>query len=300
MTPSSEVSPSLERNVSFSPTKDYIESTDRNNSYTQPDSKPKKSAMKPGHQARLPPAERYQHSDPLLRRLRLLDGHGKPVNLKSEFRDAKLILFYFGSQWHADYNKGCSAIVTEICREYARTVKVIYVSVDTDERHYLAATKNRPWLSMEFNDGSSEPSEEELDQTSQENSTPSETFLLADDEDLDADVVAADSAGKSYVCPLSRVYMANMLDVLLTPTLAVYSLEHRKFLDRNVRQSRLRKSRAESTIEHWLKGEVSPSMNWIDALYIVPWTAALAVAALAYLLVSFLTGHRFSISHLLS
>ena len=110
MTGSSEVSTPLARNVSFSPTKDYIESTDRNTSQSQTDGKPKKSAMKPGHQARLPPAERYQHPDPLLRRLRLVDGHGKPVNLKREFRDTRLILFYFGSQWHADYNKGCSAV----------------------------------------------------------------------------------------------------------------------------------------------------------------------------------------------
>lgn len=44
----------------------------------------------------LPPKQHYQHPDPLLRRLRLNDQHGEPVDLQKEFRDAKLVLFMFG------------------------------------------------------------------------------------------------------------------------------------------------------------------------------------------------------------
>ena len=58
----------------------------------------------------LPPAERYQHPDPLLRRLRLRDGHGEPVNLRQMFSDTKLVLFYFSSQWNAQENRGCHRV----------------------------------------------------------------------------------------------------------------------------------------------------------------------------------------------
>lgn len=57
-----------------------------------------------------PHPSRYQHSDPLLRRLRLIDGHGDPVDLKSAFRDTKLVVFYFGSQWNASEAKGCQKV----------------------------------------------------------------------------------------------------------------------------------------------------------------------------------------------
>lgn len=107
------------RNVSFSPTRDYIQlhddepqdDVDLGTSHRSSIStSPRKSAMKPGRRARLPPPERYQHADPLLRRLRLVDGRGHPVNLKQELRDAKLVLFYFGSQWNARETKGCSGV----------------------------------------------------------------------------------------------------------------------------------------------------------------------------------------------
>lgn len=57
-----------------------------------------KPAIKQTSASTRPDAELYQHNDPLLRRLRLYDGHGKPASLKREFRDAKVVGFYFGSQ----------------------------------------------------------------------------------------------------------------------------------------------------------------------------------------------------------
>lgn len=45
----------------------------------------------------LPDARVYQHSDPLLRRLRLRDGYGEPVELRKEFgAECKVVLFLFG------------------------------------------------------------------------------------------------------------------------------------------------------------------------------------------------------------
>ena len=39
-----------------------------------------------------------------------VDAKGNPVNLKQELRETQLLLFYFGSQWNAQFNKGCSAV----------------------------------------------------------------------------------------------------------------------------------------------------------------------------------------------
>lgn len=59
-----------------------------------------KPALKPGtERKKLPPPAQYQHSDPLLRRLRLVDNEGKPVDLKALFKGVKVVAFYFSSQW---------------------------------------------------------------------------------------------------------------------------------------------------------------------------------------------------------
>jgi hypothetical protein len=57
-----------------------------------------KPALKPSSR-KLPPPEQYQHSDPLLRRLRLVDDKGKPIDLRRHFRDCKVVALYFSSQW---------------------------------------------------------------------------------------------------------------------------------------------------------------------------------------------------------
>lgn len=59
-----------------------------------------KPALKAGtERKRLPPPAQYQHPDPLVRRLRLVDDKGNPVNLKEFFRGATVVAFYFSSQW---------------------------------------------------------------------------------------------------------------------------------------------------------------------------------------------------------
>ena len=62
-------------------------------------STPMRSALKPGTRNNKPDPVLYQHPDPLIRRLRLYDGHGKPVDLKRSFRDTKVVAFYFSSQF---------------------------------------------------------------------------------------------------------------------------------------------------------------------------------------------------------
>lgn len=71
---------------------------------------PSKSVLKQRHSHTLPPSHLYQHPDPLLRRLRLVDGHGRRVDLKQAFRDVKVVLMYFGSQWNAREAKGSQKV----------------------------------------------------------------------------------------------------------------------------------------------------------------------------------------------
>ena len=189
-------------------------------------------------------------------------------------------------------------LVTDVSRTYHHELKTVYVSVDTHEQHYKSAIANRPWLAMAWADGSSEPEEGKTGDDARP--VPTESFLLAGDDDLDESVVAADASGTSYVRPFSRVYMADKLDVLMTPTLAVYHLPTRKFLDTNVRQSRLRPMRLQNTMDIWLRGEPSPSINLVDAMYTVPWTVAMMVAALIYLVVRLVVGEQASLPSLVA
>lgn len=63
---------------------------------------PLRSALKPRAKdyRKLPAPEQFQHPDPLLRRLRLVDSAGQPVNLRKYFNsDVKCVGFYFSSEW---------------------------------------------------------------------------------------------------------------------------------------------------------------------------------------------------------
>lgn len=117
-----------------------------------------KPALKPSSR-KLPPPEQYQHPDPLLRRLRLVDNGGSPVNLKQYFRDCKVVALYFSSQWAGMPLKEYHKTITDFQAKHPHEFKVIYVSVDVDEEWYKAGVQDKPWVSMVWNDGSSLPSE---------------------------------------------------------------------------------------------------------------------------------------------
>lgn len=63
----------------------------------RPTAKRRRSSLKQGSAMPYrPPKETYSHPDPLIRRLRLRDGYGNEVDLVKEFREAKVVLFFFG------------------------------------------------------------------------------------------------------------------------------------------------------------------------------------------------------------
>lgn len=81
-------------------------------------STPLRSALKPRAKdyRKLPASEQFQHPDPLLRRLRLVDSLGKPVNLRKHFGpEVQCVGFYFSSEWAGqplkEYHQVCSSFL---------------------------------------------------------------------------------------------------------------------------------------------------------------------------------------------
>ncbi|KAK0536124.1 hypothetical protein OC835_002138 [Tilletia horrida] len=275
------------------------------------------SALKPALKAgterrkRLTAPEQYQHSDPLLRRLRLVDGKGEPVNLREFFKGVKVVGFYFSSQWAGQPLKEYHKTISEFSRRHNKEFKVIYVSVDVDEQWYKAGTKDMPWVSMVWNDGSSLPAERSQS-TPNGTAGPStgsgsllsdehaalynnEDFLLANEADIDESLSQNDSSGEAYLRPFSRVHLAAKLNIIAAPTLCTYHLPSRKMLDWNVRMGRLAQGRAEETWARWSRGEPAASFGMMDVIQAKPGTFALAVIAVLYYLVIIIGGEDYNV-----
>ncbi|CEH13507.1 Thioredoxin-like fold [Ceraceosorus bombacis] len=263
------------------------------------------SALKPALKAsaqgrKLPPAEQYSHPDPLLRRLRLLDEHGKPINLKSFFKGAKVVGFYFSSQWAGQPLKEYHKTISEFCRNHPNDFKCIYVSVDVDEQWYKAGVKGKPWVSMAWNDGSSLPSER-ADTTASATAPSSpvfhnnEDYLLAGEVDIDESLSRTDTDGTAYLRPFSRVHLASKLNIIAAPTLCVYHIDKGKMLDWNVRMARIKPGSDAETWERWVKGEPAKSFGFQDAFYAAPASFIMCGVAIVLWLVVFFFGQDYNV-----
>ena len=159
-----------------------------------------------------------------------------------------------------------------------------------EKKYYDVATRNQPWLSMTWDDGSSAENDDEGGE-----SPEAESFLLAGDADIEESVVAADTQGLCYVRPFSRVYMADKLDVLAAPTLVIYHVGTRQILDRHVRVQKLRYGGEEEVIAHWLEGNRTPGFNFMDFVQLSPWTVVLAILAAVYATMVAIGGQKFNV-----
>ncbi|EST05521.1 Thioredoxin-like fold [Kalmanozyma brasiliensis GHG001] len=292
--------------ASSSPTNDGEPSTPRNAKNPSPPSSVLKSAMKPGKdRKRLPPPEQYQHPDPLLRRLRLVDAYGVPVDLRKTFRDTKVVGFYFASQWAGQPLKEYHQAISDFCRHHPHEFKAIYVSVDVDEQWYKAGVKDKPWISMVWNDGSSMPAER-ADRTAAPTSPDgdldelprlynNEDFLLANEGDIDESLSHTDKSGEAYLRPFSRVHLAAKLNIIAAPTLCIYHLESGKMLEWNVRMGRLASHRRRETWERWRAGESAATFSVADAFAVAPYTIVAALFALLYFAVVWFGGEEYNV-----
>jgi len=245
-----------------------------------------------------------------LRRLRLVDGKGQPVNLREFFKGVKVVGFYFSSQWAGQPLKEYHKTISEFSRRHTSEFKVIYVSVDVDEQWYKAGTKDMPWVSMVWNDGSSLPAERSQSPLNGNAGPPSgsgsllsdehaalynnEDFLLANEPDIDESLSQNDSSGEAYLRPFSRVHLAAKLNIIAAPTLCTYHIASRKMLDWNVRMGRLAHGRAEETWARWEKGEPAASFGMMDIIQAKPGTFVLTVVAMLYYLLVLFGGQDYN------
>ncbi|SGY14758.1 BQ5605_C013g07090 [Microbotryum silenes-dioicae] len=270
---SASASPSTSKHASLS-------DTPSNPASLTPQPKRRRSSLKAGTKMPVqPPPEHWKHADPLLRRLRLRDplNKGHYANLQHTFRDAKVVLFMFGSTWPG-MSREPYQLVERFARENPHRCKVVYVSVDTSEATFNSQIQGKPWLAMEWNDGSnlSEGSD------SSDHGVPSEPFLLAGDTDLEEDLHHSDPQGSLYTRPYSRVFLAEKHGVLGVPNLLVYHLEKREVLTTHARFDLLKPERWQGTWEKWERGEkISFSLG--DVFGAMKWTLAFAAAGTAYL-----------------
>lgn len=281
-------------------------STPRNPANASPPSSVLKSAMKPGKdRKRLPPPEQYQHPDPLLRRLRLVDAYGVPVDLRKTFRDTKVVGFYFASQWAGQPLKEYHQAIADFCRKHPHEFTAVYVSVDVDEQWYKAGVKDKPWISMVWNDGSSMPAER-ADRTAAPTSPDgdldelprlynNEDFLLANEQDIDESLSHTDKSGEAYLRPFSRVHLAAKLNIIAAPTLCIYHLESGKMLEWNVRMARLSSGRADETWQRWKNAERAASFGLQDAFAVAPYTFLAGLLALVYFFIVKFAGEDYNV-----
>ncbi|CBQ73053.1 conserved hypothetical protein [Sporisorium reilianum SRZ2] len=281
-------------------------STPRNAANASPPTSVLKSAMKPGKdRKRLPPAEQYQHADPLLRRLRLVDAYGVPVDLRQTFRDTKVVGFYFASQWAGQPLKEYHQAIADFCRHHPHEFKAVYVSVDVDEQWYKAGVKDKPWISMVWNDGSSMPAER-ADRTAAPSSPDgdldelprlynNEDFLLANETDIDESLSHTDKSGEAYLRPFSRVHLAAKLNIIAAPTLCIYHVPSGKMLEWNLRMGRLSAHRSKDTWDKWCAGESASSFSVGDAFAVAPYTFLVAILAVLYFVFVRFAGEEYNV-----
>lgn len=62
-------------------------------------------------------------------------------------------------------------------------------------------------------------------------------------------------AGTQYTRPYSRVHLAAKLEILLVPTLAVYHVPTKRWIDKAVGQAPMREDRWGDTYEKWERAE---------------------------------------------
>ncbi|GAA6011816.1 hypothetical protein JCM10207_004254 [Rhodosporidiobolus poonsookiae] len=255
---------------------------------SRPPTKRRRSSIKQGSAMPYrPPKELYSHPDPLIRRLRLRDGYGKPVDLQREFADAKVVLFFFGATW-----PGSVADPFELVRSFAAAhphqCKVVYVSVDSSEAAYENNTRQKPWLSMEWNDGSNmstpdPPSTSSSPPPPSAPLTPLEPFLLAGDADLEEDLATSDPSGSLYLRPYSRVHLCDKWTVLGVPNLVVYHPGTRRVLSYHARFELLKEGKREAAWDKWSRGE-KVEFTTADFLYAIRWSLGFAAIATGYML----------------
>ncbi|KAL7415923.1 hypothetical protein BDY24DRAFT_380526 [Mrakia frigida] len=237
----------------------------------------------------------YHHPDPILRRLRLEDPQGVPIpDLKSYFRDIKVVCFYFGGIYgEASLREFHRDLVTLSMKE-RKQFALIYVSTDTKYEEMKSVVQGKPWLRMTFHDGSDFAAISKTGPPEVEELLRGEDFVLSHElgEYEIPGEGAADPLEYDYVRPLSRAGLASHIGALKTPTLTIYHLPSHRILDRFARVEQFRPGQVGKYMQLWKEGRTG-GVSARDIFQAMRWSLLLALLVGLYKALVFFGGSQY-------
>ncbi|CAH7677475.1 hypothetical protein BY996DRAFT_4582733 [Phakopsora pachyrhizi] len=219
--------------------------------------------------------------DPILCRLRLNDQFGNPIeDAQTFFRDCKVVGFFFGTIWKQQ-KSSFEGNVLEFCRRNPHRFKCIFISVDSSRKDFDQVVRDKPWIHMIWEDGSNE---EENDASTK----PKEQFLTPEDDALLKAILKDSVRYEDDSRPISRVGLCHLLNVFYSPTLKIYHLESKEWLDSKVRPETLNSDdNKQRAWEKWEKGGKT-EMSFSEIFYSLRYLLIGILLAIGYfILISF-------------
>lgn len=220
-----------------------------------------------------------QHPDPVLSRLRLNDQFGKPItDPKLFFRDCKVVGFFFSTLWKCNPDSFQNKVL-ELCNRNPHRFKCIYVSIDTSKEEFDLATKEKPWINMIWEDGSNVIEEGNLNQED------NVKFMTPEDQESIEKIINGGGVTiKEDSRAISRVGLCSGLNVMFTPSLAIYNLETKTWLEKNVSiRCITSKEKRENALETWERGE-RLGLSWMDIVIGFRWAILASLVGIVYTL----------------
>ncbi|KAJ9126761.1 hypothetical protein QFC24_001792 [Naganishia onofrii] len=97
----------------------------------------------------------YETTDPLLKRLRLEDPYGRPIDtIAKDFEGKELVIFFIGSAYGDAALKSLHHDLIDIAHRHHKYISVIYCSADLSPKKASAIVHNKPYLRMTMLDKS--------------------------------------------------------------------------------------------------------------------------------------------------
>ncbi|KAJ9124330.1 hypothetical protein QFC22_001130 [Naganishia vaughanmartiniae] len=97
----------------------------------------------------------YKTTDPLLKRLRLEDPYGRPIDtIAKDFEGKELVIFFIGSAHGDAALKPLHHDLIDIAHRHHKYISVIYCSADLSPKKAEAIVHNKPYLRMTMLDKS--------------------------------------------------------------------------------------------------------------------------------------------------
>ncbi|KAJ9112400.1 hypothetical protein QFC20_002187 [Naganishia adeliensis] len=255
----------------------------------------------------------YKTTDPLLKRLRLEDPYGRPIDtIAKDFEGKEVIIFFVGSAHGDAALKPLHHDLIDIAHRHHKFVSVIYCSADLSPKQAEPIVHNKPYLRMTMLDKSDfaplvpmgTDGDKEIARLEKEEGIGAtmrdEDFVTGGECERGEWKLelGKEEDENTYERPISRAALTMLTQSLGTPSLAVYHIPSHRFLTTNARRSAFRSNIVDTNIEKWRKG-ISTGMTWTDIWITARLPIILAIMAIFYQLAVFILGQDFNVIPLL-